>query len=84
MLRTAMLSTRADRYYGPPDGIQPEFDLLSRLNRFRDRAADCIGHFFPRLKPKFDFALGDERYIIILVRGRWPGTSFCELAFKFL
>jgi hypothetical protein len=23
-----MLSTRADRYYGPPDGIQPEFDLL--------------------------------------------------------
>ena len=30
MLRTAMLSTRADRNYGPPDGIQPEFDLLSR------------------------------------------------------
>src|SRR4026207_634091 len=28
VLRTAMLSTRADRYYGPPDGIQPEFDLL--------------------------------------------------------
>jgi len=27
VLRTAMLSTRADRYYGPPDGIQPEFDL---------------------------------------------------------
>jgi hypothetical protein len=21
------VSTRANRYYGPPDGIQPEFDL---------------------------------------------------------
>ena len=50
MLRTVMLSTRADRYYGPPDGIQPEFDLLSRLNHFRDRAAYCIGLFIPRLK----------------------------------
>ena len=28
VLRTAMLSTQANRYYGPPDGIQPEFDLL--------------------------------------------------------
>ena len=50
-----MLSTRADRYYGPPDGIQPEFDLLLRRGRFRDRAANGIGHFFPRLKPKYDF-----------------------------
>jgi len=24
MLRTAMVSTRANRNYGPPDGIQPE------------------------------------------------------------
>jgi hypothetical protein len=28
VLRTAMLSTQANRNYGPPDGIQPEFDLL--------------------------------------------------------
>src|SRR4051812_44241105 len=76
VLRTAMLSTRADRYYGPPDGTQPEFDLLSRLNRFRDRAANGIGHFFPRLKPKSGFALGDERYIIILVRERRPSRFF--------
>ncbi len=27
VLRTVMLSTQADRNYGPPDGIQPEFDL---------------------------------------------------------
>ena len=27
VLRTVMLSTRADRNYGPPDGSQPEFDL---------------------------------------------------------
>ena len=52
MLRTAMLSTRADRYYGPPDGIQPEFDLLSRRDRSRDRAANGIGQFSPRLKQK--------------------------------
>ena len=76
MLRTAMLSTRADRYYGPPDGTQPEFDLLSQLNRFRDRAANCIGHFFSQLKPKSGFALGDERYIIILVRERRPSRFF--------
>ncbi len=52
MLRTAMLSTRADRNYGPPDGIQPEFDLLLRRGRFRDRAANGIGQFSPRLKQK--------------------------------
>jgi hypothetical protein len=28
VLRTAMLSTLANRYYGPPDGSQPEFDLF--------------------------------------------------------
>jgi hypothetical protein len=58
VLRTAMLSTRADRYYGPPDGIQPEFDLLSRHNRCRNRAANCIGHFTPQLKPKSGIAAG--------------------------
>ena len=79
VLRTAMLSTRADRYYGPPDGIQPEFDLLSRLNRFRDRAANCIGQFTPRLKPKYGDALGDERYIIILVRERRASHLFMSL-----
>ena len=78
MLRTAMLSTRADRYYGPPDGIQPEFDLLfaAQPGQHRDRAANCIGHFTPWLKPKSDFALGDERYIIILVRERRPSRFF--------
>lgn len=29
MLRTAMCSAQANRYYGPPDGSQPEFDLLA-------------------------------------------------------
>jgi hypothetical protein len=53
-----MLSTRADRYYGPPDGIQPEFDLLSRHNRCRDRAANYIGQFTPWLKPKSGSAAG--------------------------
>jgi len=29
VLRTAMWSAQANRYYGPPDGIQPEFDLFA-------------------------------------------------------
>jgi hypothetical protein len=47
-----MLSTQADRNYGPPDGTQPEFDLLLRRGRFRDRAANGIGQFSPGLKQK--------------------------------
>jgi hypothetical protein len=31
MLRTAMVSTRANRNYGPPDGIQPE-SLIREMN----------------------------------------------------
>ena len=59
VLRTAMLSTRADRYYGPPDGIQPEFDLLSRRGRSRDRAANCIGQLTPQLQPKCGDGFGE-------------------------
>jgi hypothetical protein len=86
VLRTAMLSTRADRYYGPPDGIQPEFDLLSRLNRpaspDRDRAANCIGQFTPRLQPKYGDALGRRTIHHNSSSRKTCVTPFYELAFK--
>ena len=55
VLRTAMLSTRANRINGPPDGTQPEFDLLlfcSVAKSLSDRAAYCIGCWLPWLKWK--------------------------------
>ena len=92
VLRTAMLSTRADRYYGPPDGIQPEFDLLSRCDRFHDRAANGIGQLSPRLKQKSGAAgravlsepAGVERYIIILVRERRPSHIFGSVISRYI
>ena len=86
VLRTAMLSTRADRYYGPPDGIQPEFDLLSRLNRpaspDRDRAANCIGQFTPRLQPKYSDALGRRTIHHNSSSRKTSVTPFAEQDFK--
>ena len=82
VLRTAMLSTRADRYYGPPDGIQPEFDLLSRHNRCRDRAANCIGQFAPRLKPKSGSVAGRRTIHHNSSSGKTSVTPFREQDFK--
>jgi hypothetical protein len=75
VLRTAMLSTRADRYYGPPDGIQPEFDLLfaaqpDRLRRLTI-APQIVSVSSPRSYSRSAAMLwGDEQYNIILVRER--------------
>ena len=74
MLRTAMCSTRANRNYGPPDGIQPEFDLLLMPTAFAVGDAYCIGHSCWRLQSKLAALSrghkGVKRYIIILVRER--------------
>jgi hypothetical protein len=85
VLRTAMLSTRANRYYGPPDGIQPEFDLLFAVRHRDDRTANCIGQFFTSLKPKSAVKLREaERYIIILVCESRPSRIFACFASRFL
>jgi hypothetical protein len=61
MLRTAMWSTQANRYYGPPDGIQPEFDLLAgRQSNWRLATRYCIGHSRGRLQSK-TFAIAAAR-----------------------
>ena len=75
MLRTAMVSTRANRNYGPPDGIQP--DSLNCCTHSRDSATRIVSAPRPTgisLAGAFDE--GAKRYNIILVRESLEASFF--------
>ncbi len=80
MLRTVMWSTRANRNYGPPDGIQPESLICGRGKVVRLEsltylaACNCIDGSQATLQTKR--APGARRYNIIVAQERCLGNYF--------
>jgi hypothetical protein len=83
MLRTAMVSTRANRNYGPPDGISTgEFDSLTRRSFDRQR----VLYRSPALPARVESStssVGARKYIIILVYGSHVASFFVVLDTRF-